>query len=119
MTIYDTHAEKPLTRANTRRWKFLAFAAGSISLAAGLFMEYAPLVGSHTIPQANAVCSGAMGLFVQGMAKAFGTKTEAAQVSQACSASTMAEHFIGPLIMLGVAGLVIGTVLVIAERRSV
>jgi hypothetical protein len=101
-----------------KKYRIAAFAAGSIALTAGLILEYAPIYHGRPIPQYNAVCSGAMGLFVQGIAHAFGTSAQAQKIQSACTLATTTEHFIGPLIILGIAGLAAGLVITLLDRNG-
>ena len=116
-TTTTTPAGVPSQRApRNRAWKILAVVAGALAFTAGLILEYVPFYGGgHTIPQANAVCSGFGGLFIQGLAKAFGTARQGAEVASSCSVATTAEHFIGPLIIGGLLLLAAGIVLIVRD----
>ena len=106
---------------NLTRYKTWAFTAGLVMLTLGLCLEYVPILRSNgesaTIPQANAVCSGVLGAFIQGMARTF-APGKVSELQHVCTLATTGEHFIGPLIVLGVAGLVAGLVLVLAGQNT-
>ena len=110
-----------MNRTKIKRYRTIGAVAGALALAVGLVLEYVPLIRSGgqggTIPQANALCSGPMGLFVQGMVHAF-APGKASEVQHVCTLATTAEHFIGPLIVLGAIALIGALVVTIADRKG-